>query len=189
MESLLHWVQEAQNKQKIISVHEDTYLKHLNLNININLQTSFSVKLWQPMHIQSWSELLAPLVNMIKEGSENKCALLILMSVLCGVSCVPASCVHIWFVSCPRLMWLLVNSVPGVCMWLCIDYPCVFIVLSVQLDFIWSTRYSLVFLSVSLALSCLDVVIKDYYLSLRPRLRVLVPPCCVYRDTFWSFIF
>ncbi len=38
------------------------------------------------------------------------------------------------------------------------------------------------FLSVSLALSCLDVVIKDYYLSLRPRLHVLVPPCCVHRD-------
>ncbi len=38
------------------------------------------------------------------------------------------------------------------------------------------------FLSVSLALSCLDVVIKDYYLSLCPRLRVLVPPCCVHRD-------
>ncbi len=30
-------------------------------------------------HVQSWSELLAPLVNMIKEGSENKSALLILL--------------------------------------------------------------------------------------------------------------
>ncbi len=30
-------------------------------------------------YIQSWSELLAPLVNMIKEGSENKPALLILL--------------------------------------------------------------------------------------------------------------
>ncbi len=29
--------------------------------------------------IQTWSELLAPLVNMIKEGSENKPALLILL--------------------------------------------------------------------------------------------------------------
>ncbi len=29
--------------------------------------------------VQSWSELLAPLVNMIKEGSENKPALLILL--------------------------------------------------------------------------------------------------------------
>ncbi len=35
---------------------------------------------------------------------------------------------------------------------------------------------------VSHALSCLDVSIKYYYLSLRPRLRVLVPPCCVHRD-------
>ncbi len=34
-------------------------------------------------------------------------------SVVC-VSCVPTSCVHIWFVSCPRLMWLLVNSCPAV---------------------------------------------------------------------------
>ncbi len=31
------------------------------------------------------------------------------------------------------------------------------------------------------AMSCLDVI-KDYYLSLRPRLRVLVPPSCVHRD-------
>ncbi len=31
------------------------------------------------VHVQSWSELLAPLVNMIKEGSENKPALLILL--------------------------------------------------------------------------------------------------------------
>ncbi len=55
---------------------------------------------------------------------------------------------------------------------------CVFIVLSVQFDFVWSTRYSRCFLS---ALS-FPVCIKDYYLSLRPRLRVLVPPCCVHRD-------
>ncbi len=32
------------------------------------------------IYIQSWSELLAPLVNMIKEGSENKPALLILLT-------------------------------------------------------------------------------------------------------------
>ncbi len=36
-------------------------------------------------------------------------------------------------------------------------------------------------LSLCLVLSCLDVI-KDYYLSLRPRLRVLVPPCCVHCD-------
>ncbi len=35
---------------------------------------------------------------------------------------------------------------------------------------------------VSLALSSLDVYIKDYNLSLRPRLRVPVSPCCVHRD-------
>ncbi len=26
------------------------------------------------------------------------------LSVLCRVSCVPTSCVHIWFVSCPRFV-------------------------------------------------------------------------------------
>ncbi len=52
-------------------------------------------------------------------------------------------------------------------------FTCVFIVLSVLLDFVWSTCYSRCFLSVSLALSCL-VLIKDCYLSLRPRLRVPV---------------
>ncbi len=36
-------------------------------------------------------------------------------------------------------------------------------------------------LSLCLVLSCL-VVIKDYYLSLHPRLRVPVPPSCVHRD-------
>ncbi len=36
-------------------------------------------------------------------------------------------------------------------------------------------------LSLSPALSCLDVI-KYYYLSLRPRLRVPVPPSCVHRD-------
>ncbi len=30
--------------------------------------------------------------------------------------------------------------------------------------------------------SCLDVYIKDYYLSLSPRLPVPVPPSCVHRD-------
>ncbi len=40
-------------------------------------------------------------------------------SVVC-VSCVPASCFLIWLVSCPRFMSLLVNSIPGVCVWLCL---------------------------------------------------------------------
>ncbi len=37
-------------------------------------------------------------------------------------------------------------------------------------------------LSLCPALSCLDVLIKYYYLSLRPRLRVPVPPSCVHCD-------
>ncbi len=34
------------------------------------------------------------------------------------------------------------------------------------------------------AMSSPDVCIKDYELSLRPRLHVLVPPCCVHRDIY-----
>ncbi len=45
------------------------------------------------------------------------------VSPLSCVSCVPASCFLIWFVSCPRLMWLSVNSCPAVFMWLCVNYP------------------------------------------------------------------
>ncbi len=48
----------------------------------------------------------------------------------------------------------------------------------VQFDFIWSTRYFPVY---PVSESCLDVI-KYYYLSLRPRLRVPVPPSCVHRD-------
>ncbi len=35
-------------------------------------------------------------------------------SYVCRVSCVPTSCFLIWFVSCPCLMSLLVNSCPAV---------------------------------------------------------------------------
>ncbi len=45
------------------------------------------------------------------------------MSGFCCVSSVPASCVHIWFVSCPCFMSLWVNLCPAVCMWLCVNYP------------------------------------------------------------------
>ncbi len=41
--------------------------------------------------------------------------------VLLCVSCVPASCVHIWFVSCPCFMSLWVKYVPAVFMWLCVN--------------------------------------------------------------------
>ncbi len=58
------------------------------------------------------------------------------------------------------------------------------LVLSFEFDFVWSTCDFPVY-PVSLpclVLPCLDVLIKDYYLSLRPRLRVPVPPSCVHRD-------
>ncbi len=43
--------------------------------------------------------------------------------VLLCVSCVPASCVHIWFVSCPCFMSLWVKYVPAVFVSLCVNYP------------------------------------------------------------------
>ncbi len=55
--------------------------------------------------------------------------------------------------------------------------PCI-LVLSFEFDFVWSTRYFPVY---PVSESCLDVI-KDYYLSLSPRLRVPVPPSCVHSD-------
>ncbi len=102
--------------------------------------------------------------------------------VLLCVSCVPASCVHIWFVSCPCFMSLWVKYVPAVFVSLCVNYP----VYISPVFWVWFRLvYSLfpgVSVHVSPALSCLNVLIKYYYLSLRPRLRVLVPPSCVHRD-------
>ncbi len=102
-------------------------------------------------------------------------------SVVC-VSCVPTSCVHIWFVSCPCFMSLSVKYeliLVQPCLSNYLWFTCVFIVLSVQFDFVWSTCDFPVY---PVSLSCLDVLIKYYYLSLRPRLRVPVPPSCVHRD-------
>ncbi len=106
------------------------------------------------------------------------------MSGFCCVSCIPVSCVHIWFVSCPCFMSLWVKYFPAVFVSLCVNYP----VYLVPVFWVW---FRLVYLllpgvsvHVSLALSCpaLFVKIKDYYLSLSPRLRVPVPPSCVHHD-------
>ncbi len=99
-----------------------------------------------------------------------------IVSPLSCVSCVPASCVHIWFVSCPCLVWLLVKSVPVVF----VSLACVFKFLPVQFSVVWSTCYSPVFLSVS-ALPCpgqpfFFVYIKYYYLSLLHVCVFLYPP-------------
>ncbi len=97
------------------------------------------------------------------------------------VSSVPASCVHIWFVSCPCFMSLWVKYVPAVFVSLCVNYP---LYIS-PVFWVWFRLvYSLLprcILSLSPALSYLDVI-KYYYLSLYPRLRVPVPPSCVHRD-------
>ncbi len=51
----------------------------------------------------------------------------------------------------------------------------------VQFYVVWSTCYSRCILPCPV-MSCLDVLIKYYHLSLYPRLRVPVPPSCVHRD-------
>ncbi len=99
------------------------------------------------------------------------------MSGFCRVSSVPASCVHIWIVSCPCLMLLWVKYVPAVFMWLCVNYP---------VYLVWCGLVHSLLPGVPVSESCLDVI-KDYYLSLRPRLRVPVPPCCAHRDKWFEF--
>ncbi len=49
-----------------------------------------------------------------------------IVRVLLCVSCVPSSCVHIWFVSCPHQMSLWVNSCPAVFVWLSMIYLCIY---------------------------------------------------------------
>ncbi len=65
-----------------------------------------------------------------------------------------------------------------ICVQLCVcDYVLItlcILVLSFEFDLVWSTRYFPVY---PVSESCLDVI-KDYYLSLSPRL----PPSCVHRD-------
>ncbi len=71
------------------------------------------------------------------------------------------------------ISWLLSSCV---CL-VIYDYPCVFIVLSVQFDFVWSTRYSPVFLCVCLALSCPALSsLKTIILSLLLVCMFLYPP-------------
>ncbi len=99
------------------------------------------------------------------------------------VSCVPASCVHIWFVSCPRLMWLLVNSCPAVCMWLSMINLCIY-------SPVCSLWFRLVYSLLPVFPVCQPclVLIKDCYLSLRPRLRVPVSSLLCAPWQFWYCI-
>ncbi len=110
----------------------------------------------------------------------------IYVRVLLCVSCVPVSCVHIWFASCPCFMSLLVKYVPAVFVSLCVNYP-VYIspVFWVWFGLVYSLLPRCILSMPCPALSCLDVSIKYYYLSLRPR--VPVPPSCVHRDNIYIY--
>ncbi len=55
---------------------EENVKRHLEafaseLSRSLSLSLSLSIYIYIYIYIQSWSELLAPLVNMIKEGCEN----------------------------------------------------------------------------------------------------------------------
>ncbi len=67
--------------------------------------------------------------------------------VLLCVSCVPASCVHIWFVSCPCFMSLWIKYVPAMFVWLCVKYP----VYLVPVFWVW---FRLVYLWLPVYLVC-----------------------------------
>ncbi len=73
------------------------------------------------------------------------------------VSCVPASCVLIWFVSCPRFLWLWVNSCPAVFVSLSMIILCIYShVCSVWYHLVYSLLP--VFLCVYPALSTLQTL-------------------------------
>ncbi len=77
--------------------------------------------------------------------------------VLLCVSRVPASCVHIWFVSCPSFMSLWVKYVPAVFVSLSVINLCILVhACSVWFGLVYSLLPRCI-LSLSPALSCLDV--------------------------------
>ncbi len=106
------------------------------------------------------------------------------VSVLCRVSCVPTSCFLIWFVSCPCLMSLLVNSCPAVFVSLSMIYLCIL----VHACSVGCGLVDLLFPVYPVCESCLVLLcpalmsLLNINLSLYPRLRVPVPPSCVHRD-------
>ncbi len=107
------------------------------------------------------------------------------MSVLCRVSCVPTSCFLIWFVSCPCLMSLLVNSCPAAFVSLSMIYRCILVhACSVGCCLVYLLFPVYPVCESCLVLSCPALMsLLNIHLSLYPRLRVPVPPSCVHRDT------
>ncbi len=109
----------------------------------------------------------------------------ICVRVLLCVSSVPASCVHIWFVSCPRQMWLLVNSCPAVFVSLSIINLCIYSpVCSLWFCLVYSLFSVFPVCKPCLVLPCLALmsllnnIIWVYVLVC----VFLYPPCCVHRD-------
>ncbi len=100
------------------------------------------------------------------------------MSVLCRVRHVFPPLVSI-FGLFPVLVWcdywlILVQPCLSNYLW----FTCVFIVLSVQFDFVWSTRYSRCFCVSVLPCPALKTIIWVNVLVC----VFLVPPCCVHHD-------
>ncbi len=104
------------------------------------------------------------------------------VSPLSCVSCVPTSFVHIWFVSCPCLVWLLVKSVPA----MFVSLACVFKLLPGQFCVVWSTPYSPVFLSVS-ALYYLSLLLVCGFLY-HPRVCTMSPALFLLYSMFYFYL-
>ncbi len=97
--------------------------------------------------------------------------------------CVICSCLLCPYLVCSlSLFHVIMSSCVSNCVYVIVLITLCIIVLSFELISSGQLVTPRCILSLCLVLSCLDVFIKDYYLSLSPRLRVLVPPSCVHRD-------
>ncbi len=113
----------------------------------------------------SWGASRAPTppspVELLRRGTRLPGGGSYVRVMLCASS-VPASCVHIWFVSCPCFMSLWVKYVPAVFVSLSVINLCILVhACSVWCRLVYSLLPRCI-LSLSPALSCLDVLIKYY---------------------------
>ncbi len=60
------------------SLQSKQYTESLNTHTHTHTHTHIYIYIY--IYIHTWSELMVPMVNMIKEGCENKSALLILLN-------------------------------------------------------------------------------------------------------------
>ncbi len=71
------------------------------------------------------------------------------------------------------------------------DYVLIYLCIYSPVCSVWFRLVYSLLPGVSVSLPCFVLpwcLHKDYYLSLRPRLRVLVPPCCVHCDSISASI-